>query len=140
MQQQLEAERLKLVELLEVLNGRLADERKLHCKTQKQLRYERQKGAKLEANLARIDLETTMSGDKNNYAGKSMKMPSNRRRDGGLERSVVADDTYKDQQLELAVENVKALQTRLDIEILERNGDLKEFANILRNCTCKFLE
>ncbi|XP_068894509.1 coiled-coil domain-containing protein 13 isoform X2 [Tenebrio molitor] len=114
----LEVERLKLLELTEIQNARLQDERNAHSKTQNFLRMEKQKCAKLEANFARLQLEQTSS-----RSGYSTSR-------GNTPKQIEYD--IKD-KLELAEENVKALTTRLEIETFERKHDLQEFTKILKN-------
>jgi protein-arginine kinase activator protein McsA len=111
-------ERLKLLELTEIQNARLQDERNAHSKTQNFLRMEKQKCAKLEANFARLQLEQTSS-----RSGYSTSR-------GNTPKQIEYD--IKD-KLELAEENVKALTTRLEIETFERKHDLQEFTKILKN-------
>lgn len=53
----MEAERLRLLELLEMENRRLQAERDKHGETQNQLRFERHRAAKLESTVARMNLE-----------------------------------------------------------------------------------
>lgn len=96
---------------------RLEKERDSHANTQKQYNSERQRAAKLEAKLARTQLEYTERSTYSNATNKN---------------SLAA----LEDQLELAQENIKALKTRLQLEKEERQIDLQEFSNILR-ATCK---
>lgn len=113
----LEIEKSRLLELTELLNKKLDKERNDHLLTQQQLRTERQKAAKFEAKVARLQLENS---DKcSTYSGYST-----------ISRQIRS--TLQD-QLELAEENIKALQTRLEIERHERQLDFQEFSKILQN-------
>ncbi|KAJ3648730.1 hypothetical protein Zmor_020509 [Zophobas morio] len=116
----LKVERLRLLELTELQSSRLEQERNTHFKTQQQLRQEKQKRAKLEANLARLQLE--QSSARSGYASR-MNTPKQPEYD-------------LQDKLELAEENIKALSTRLEIESMERKHDLEKFCNTLKNCTC----
>lgn len=95
----------------------MEEERNAHFKTQNALRVERQKGARLEANLARKELED--SSLRSTYSNRSQNLKP--------------IETNLRDKLELAEENLKALSTRLEIEIMERKRDLQEFGKILRN-------
>ncbi|RZC32427.1 myosin heavy chain, skeletal muscle [Asbolus verrucosus] len=117
----LEVERLRLLELTEVQNTRLEEERNTHLKTQHLLRIEKQKCAKLEASLARLQLEQNSS--RSSYFSK-INIPKQ-------------NETNIKEKLELAEENIKALTTRLEIEIHERKNDLQEFSRILKNLNYK---
>ncbi|KAJ8973151.1 hypothetical protein NQ317_017924 [Molorchus minor] len=112
-----EAEHLRLLEFVEIQNTRLKAERDAHIKTQQMLRFERQRSAKAEANVARVQLESN-TGRSSSYIGN----PPIRTLDFDLR-----------DQLELAEENIKALKTRLEIEQYERKMDLREFTGILRH-------
>ncbi|EFA06429.1 Coiled-coil domain-containing protein 13-like Protein [Tribolium castaneum] len=116
----LEVERLRLLELSQVQNDRLEMERNAHLKSQHLLRAEKQKCARLEASLARLELE--QSSAKIGYANKNMTPKR-------------FENDIKD-KLELAEENIKALTTRLEIESMERKRDFQEFSKILKDCTC----
>ncbi|XP_044264595.1 girdin-like [Tribolium madens] len=116
----LEVERLRLLELTKVQNNRLEEERNAHLKSQHLLRAEKQKCARLEASLARLELEQNSA--RSGYGSKNITP-------GRMEMDV------KD-KLELAEENIKALTTRLEIECMERKMDFQEFSKVLKDCTC----
>ncbi|KAL3286755.1 hypothetical protein HHI36_001248 [Cryptolaemus montrouzieri] len=120
----LEVEKTKLLELTEIQAARLIKEREAHSKTQNRLRSERQKAAKLETNLARLELEMSSVRSGGSYCTLS----TNRSID--IKNNNTSD--IKD-ELELAQETIKALKTRLEIEQHERKVDLKEFAKILES-------
>lgn len=113
----MEVDCLRLLELTELQNSRLEEERQSHSKTQQRLRAEKQKCAKLEANLARMQLE--QQNPQNRYSNK-------------LNTSKLFEQEVKD-KLELAEENIKALTTRLEIESMERKRDLQQFCKILKS-------
>lgn len=106
----LQVEKFRLLELIKTANDRLDKERNAHLNTQLQLKSERQKVAKIEAKLALLQLNR--NGDKCNYSSKS--------KDHSLEDKLV-----------IAEENIKILETRLEIEKHERQLDFEEFSNIL---------
>ncbi|CAG9832519.1 unnamed protein product [Diabrotica balteata] len=103
-----------LLELIETGNEKLKCEREAHIKTQTMLKIEKQKVVKSESALARMGLENST---RQSYSSISSV------------RSL--DPTLKD-QLELAEEKIKALQTRLEIEQMERKEDLKQFGQIIK--------
>lgn len=105
----------KLLGYIEVQNKRLSSERDNHVKTQLLLKTEKQKSAKAEVLAAMADVGSNRSGS---YSS-SLPLRS-------------TETTLRD-QLELAEENLKAIQTRLDIEQFERKSDLQEFASILQS-------
>ncbi|KAF2895735.1 hypothetical protein ILUMI_10439 [Ignelater luminosus] len=115
---QLQAERLRLLELTKLANERLESERAAHAATQSRFRMERQKAAKLEAKVARLELDqqTDRNSTYSAYSSKSRE----------------SDNSAKD-RLELAEETIKALETRLQIERQEHKTDIDEFTKILRN-------
>lgn len=119
----LEAEKLRLLELTKVQASRISAEREAHSKTQERLMAERQKAAKLETNLSKLELEysTIRSG------GSYCTLTSNRSIDAKKNITDLKHD------LELAQETIKALKTRLEMEQRERRVDLKEFSKILES-------
>ncbi|XP_044746400.1 protein lava lamp-like isoform X2 [Coccinella septempunctata] len=117
----LEAEKSRLLELTEVQASRISAEREAHSKTQERLMVERQKAARLETNLAKLELEYSSIRSGGSYC----TLTTNRSIDG---KKNTLD--FKD-ELEIAQETIKALKTRLEIEQHERKVDLKEFARIL---------
>lgn len=120
----LEVEKMKLVELLEIQNKRLTKERELHAKTQLLLRLEKQSSAKLEVNLARMELETKSYVNLPGYSSNS-------------QTNLKDLQTYKN-ELELANENLKVLKTRLEIEQQERQLDFQHFVNILNELRIEY--
>lgn len=109
---------MRLLELYEITNNKLENERQVNLETQNLYRIERQKTAKLEAKLAKLQLECNTSRCS--------------------EYSVLANLSKQNQrsledQLELANENIKSLQVRLDLEKQERRADFMEFTRILKN-------
>ncbi|XP_017784096.1 PREDICTED: MAR-binding filament-like protein 1-1 [Nicrophorus vespilloides] len=110
----LEAERMRLLELTNVSSKRLNEERDARSNLENLYRRERQRAAKLEAKIARLQLED----DRCSYASKYSNLSEN-----ALQC-----------KLELAEEQVKALQTKLEIEKRERDFDLQEFTRILKGC------
>lgn len=116
----MEAERQRLLELTEMTNKRLEDERKTIADLQLQFKAERQKNAKLESKIARIELDSSSnSGRHSTYTIMSSKP---KEEDGALR-----------DKLELAEENIKALKTRLEIERKERQLDFQEFSQIVKH-------
>ncbi|XP_019866029.1 coiled-coil domain-containing protein 13 isoform X2 [Aethina tumida] len=115
----MEAERLRLLELLEMENRRLQAERDKHGETQNQLRFERHRAAKLESTVARMNLEQNST-----KVASYSNLIANRSQDtiGRLQDDLV-----------LAEETIKALKTRIDLEKQERKQDYIEFSRILQN-------
>ncbi|CAH0551816.1 unnamed protein product [Brassicogethes aeneus] len=95
---------------------RFQSERDSHGETQNQLRFEKQRAAKLEASLARMELDQNVS----NYASST-----------SIIRAQDNISKLKD-ELELTQEQIKALKNRLEIEKREKNSDFKEFSKILQ--------
>lgn len=115
----LETERMRLLELTQLTNKRLEDERKTILDLQLQFKTERQRNAKLEAKIARIELDH--SGRQSTYSVLNSKCKD--------------DENSLRDKLELAEENLKALKTRLEMEQRERQLDFQEFSQILKNYT-----
>lgn len=104
--------------MLEITNNRLEKERESHAETQNLYRTERQRTAILESKVEKLRLE---SSDRNSvYSGHS-----------NMHRQV--HHVALEDQLQLAKENIKALQTRLALEREERKTDFMEFSKILQN-------
>ncbi|KAK4884302.1 hypothetical protein RN001_000573 [Aquatica leii] len=114
--QHFEAERLKLLELTKVTNNKLDLERNAHSETHLRYLAERQKAAKLEARVARLQLEK--SSDRTSAYSLKSNSPVN---------------NVNNDKLQLAEETIKALQTRLDIERQEHKNNINEFTKILSN-------
>lgn len=75
--------------------------------------------AKLESKIARLQIENSEKGSvQSSYSLQNLHKHS---------KTSIQD------QLELAEENIKALQTRLEIEKRERELDFQEFSKILQN-------
>lgn len=117
MASRLEAEKLRLLELFEITNNKLEKERELYLEIQNLYRNERQKAAKLESKLAKLQLES--SGRGSEYSGLSSM---------SKQMQVSLED-----QLELAKESIKSLKARLDLEKQERKADFLEFSKILQD-------
>lgn len=113
-----EAERVRLLELVNLSNRKLDEERETHAATQIQLRTEKQKTAKLESRLARAHL------DYNHDRNSSYSLISSK---SSKEENILQN------KLELAEETIKALETRLQTEKNERKLDFMEFSKILEN-------
>ncbi|CAH1106081.1 unnamed protein product [Psylliodes chrysocephalus] len=105
-----------VLKVVETVNHRLNVERENHGKTQSLLRLEKHKLTKAEALIAKMELETSNRGS---YSSSSCYLRP-------LEQNL-ADN------LELAEETLKATQTRLEIEQLERKADLQTFTKILKS-------
>lgn len=86
-------------------------------KTQQILRAERQRGARLEAKVSRLELD--LRDKQSSYRSRTVT-PSQSETD-------FTDD------LQLAKKNIKALTTRLELEIRERKNDFEKFSKILKN-------
>lgn len=129
----LEAERVRLLELVSVSNKRLDDERNQHNNTQIQYLHERQKGAKLESRMARLQLDQQQYNNNNNNLNNSDRYSSysiNNTSTKSYNNFKKKEDNILD-RLELAEENIKVLTTRLNIEKQERHSDFNEFKKIL---------
>ncbi|KAF5274079.1 hypothetical protein FQR65_LT04477 [Abscondita terminalis] len=114
--QYLEAETLRLLELTKLTNEKLDLERNAHSETHLKYLAERQKAAKLEAKVARLELDKNTDAQ-SVYSLKSSSSLSN----------------MSEGKLLLAEETIKALQTRLDIERQDHKNDINEFTKILSN-------
>ncbi|XP_048517818.1 ERC protein 2 isoform X3 [Dendroctonus ponderosae] len=110
----LEEQKLKLLELVKLHKKRIEDERSERQRCEQLLRMERQKSVRLESTVAKSELDCAA--------------PSRSRYSTPLNRN--SEISLQD-QLELAEENIKALQTRLQLEQGERRQDFQEFATIL---------
>nr|CAD7572029.1 unnamed protein product [Timema californicum] len=130
-----EAERARLLELVGVLNRRLNQQRDdaetvqvPYTLQQKEcLRKERQKGAKLETKLARVELERTGGSKVNSYRNKRAS-----------ESDIVSGEiAYK---MELLREEILALKTRLQCVQQEKDEDLKVYVNLLSEARRSLLE
>lgn len=86
-------------------------------KTQQILRVERQRGAKLEAKVARLELD--LRDNQPSYRSRIV--------------TPTQSNTDLTDELQLAEDNIKALTTRLEVEILERKNDFEKFTNILKH-------
>lgn len=115
----MDADRLRLLELSKVYSQRVQKEREDKQSLELLYRSERQKAAKLEANLARAKLQESEKTSQSSYA------------------SLIARPTYEENvefKLEIAEEKIKALETRLRIEKTEREQDMRDFSEIVQNC------
>nr|CAD7424798.1 unnamed protein product [Timema monikensis] len=122
-----EAERARLLELVGVLNRRLNQQRDDAETVQECLRKERQKAAKLETKLARVELERSGGSKVNSYRNKRAS-----------ESDIVSREiTYK---MELLREEVLALKTRLQCVQQEKDEDLKVYVNLLSEARRSLLE
>lgn len=103
---------------MDLLKKKLDTERDSHTNTQILFRNERQKTAKLESKIARLQVEHSDKGSsQSSYSLQNLQKQSR---------------NNTQEQLELAEEQIKALQTRLEIEKRERELDFQEFSKILR--------
>lgn len=116
---QLENEKTHLLELISATKKKLEEERDAHCATRTKYAHEKQKAVKLETKLAKVQLE---HGDKYSTCSGYSSKTSNKDREEMLQ-----------DKLEIAEENIKVLTSRLELEKEERNLDLQEFENILKN-------
>lgn len=98
----------------------MEEERTLHSNATIQYLHERQKAAKLEARIGRLQLEQN-SDRYSSYSGHSMTKHNPNK---------IRDESLLD-RLELAEENMKVLTTRLNIERQEKVEDFNEFKKIL---------
>nr|CAD7196018.1 unnamed protein product [Timema douglasi] len=122
-----EAERARLLELVGVLNRRLNQLRDDAETVQECLRKERQKAAKLETKLARVELERTGGSKVNSYRNKRAS-----------ESDIVSGEiAYK---MELLREEILALKTRLQCVQQEKDEDLKVYVNLLSEARRSLLE
>lgn len=115
---QMDADRLRLLELSKVYSQRVQKEREDKQSLELLYRSERQKAAKLEANLARAKLQESEKTSQSSYA------------------SLIARPAYEENvefKLEIAEEKIKALETRLRIEKTEREQDMRDFSEIVQN-------
>lgn len=110
---------MRLLGLINATKKKLAEERDAHSKTQSQYAHEKQKAVKLETKLAKLQLEHS---DKYSTCSGYSSRASNKGREEILQ-----------DKLEIAEENIKVLTNRLELEKEERNLDLQEFENILKN-------
>ncbi|KAB0796712.1 hypothetical protein PPYR_10773 [Photinus pyralis] len=115
--QYLETERLRLLELMKITNDKLDLERNAQSEVRMKYLAEKQKVAKLEARVARLQLEKNCE-KMSVYSSKS---------------SLSSLGTVSDDKLQLAEETIKVLQTRLDIERQDHKNNINEFSKILSN-------
>lgn len=114
----MEAERLRLLDLVNLGTKRLEEERTAHHNAQLQYLRERQKGAKLESKVARLRLEQNFDKG-SSYSAHSIKSSSRSKDEALMDR------------LELAEEQIKVLTARLQMEKRERLTDFDEFKKML---------
>ncbi|XP_050296679.1 uncharacterized protein LOC126736394 isoform X2 [Anthonomus grandis grandis] len=112
----LENEKQSLLELIQTHKNRLEEARREQEKYQQLLRMEKHKSLKLEMAVAKSEAEAGLTS-RSRYSSMSQS-------------SKGTEETLRS-QLELAEENIKALQTRLKLEQNERKQDFQEFAKIL---------
>uniref|UniRef100_A0AAR5Q2P6 Coiled-coil domain-containing protein 13 n=1 Tax=Dendroctonus ponderosae TaxID=77166 RepID=A0AAR5Q2P6_DENPD len=130
----LEEQKLKLLELVKLHKKRIEDERSERQRCEQLLRMERQKSVRLESTVAKSELDcaapVSLLRKQRRRNNKSLQMhfQSRSRYSTPLNRN--SEISLQD-QLELAEENIKALQTRLQLEQGERRQDFQEFATIL---------
>ncbi|XP_026288049.1 polyamine-modulated factor 1-binding protein 1-like isoform X2 [Frankliniella occidentalis] len=123
-----EIETKKLLELVGTVNRRLNDTRHECDKHKSALRHERQRLARLEAKLARLEMDkmgpfSTMKRQFGNGAKKSAALIS-------LESSTLSKEELED-KLELLQEEVLTLKTRLSCLEQEKEDDLRAFSSLL---------
>lgn len=107
----------RFIDLINELNNRLEQQRAITDKIRYEFKIEKQKTTKLKSTVAQLEIEQNIS--KNSYLSVSKEAPK-------------PDNNYKD-QLELAEERIKALETRLQTEQHERKIDFQHFSKILLN-------
>lgn len=136
--QVLEVERKRLLELVDVLNGRLKDERDAHSTTQISYKKERQKAAKLETKISRMELENSMNSSVTHSYSKSLS--KNASPHGSFEGSSVLTYEKLKNSLELAEENVNLLKSKLDLVQKEKDTDLQKFSQIISESSSMYLK
>lgn len=114
----------RLLELVAVLNQRLENERREHAETQISYRKERQRAAKLETKLLRLEMEINMFKSQS-YSKSSSKLSVNSYSEDSLNVESVKNS------LELAQEHIKAMEAKLVIVQREKEMDHQRFAVIL---------
>lgn len=120
----MEVEVNRLLELVAVLNQRLENERREHAETQISYRKERQRAAKLETKLLRLEMEINMFKSQS-YSKSSSKLSVNSYSEDSLNVESVKNS------LELAQEHIKAMEAKLVIVQREKEMDHQRFAVIL---------
>ncbi|KAK9504934.1 hypothetical protein O3M35_009101 [Rhynocoris fuscipes] len=114
-----ETERIRLMELVTVLNRRIEEERKNLDKAQEELRKEKRKGVKLENKLAKLELGKVGSVVK----GYQQKMGSNKY--SAAEYEALSD------KCELLEEKCLALESRLETMRMEKEEETRIYQNLL---------
>lgn len=137
----LEVEINRLLELVGVLNNRLDEERNSHAYTQINYKKERQKAAKFEVKLSRIELENTLNYSQNHSYTKSLSKLNSRQSDDALLHSNhnLTIEKLKN-GLELAEETVAMLKNKLSLLQREKELDFQRFSSILSETSSMLLK
>ncbi|XP_014252985.1 coiled-coil domain-containing protein 13 [Cimex lectularius] len=125
-----EAERLRLMELVSVLNKRLDNERKTLEKAMDDLRRERHKGAKMETKLAKLEMEK-IGCSRGNSCSSVYQKSVPKTAQSSYSTAVNAELEMARDRCELLQEKVLALETRLETLKQEREEDSRIYMNIL---------
>ncbi|KAK6641174.1 hypothetical protein RUM44_012883 [Polyplax serrata] len=116
-----DSERMRLLELLAVVNRRLDESRREQMETDAQLRKEKFRNAKLETKVARLELERVgvLKTGRGSYS-----MSAHKSGDPPLDDA----DIMARQHIEYLEEECLALKTRIETLQMEKEDDLKVFA------------
>ncbi|EEB12446.1 hypothetical protein Phum_PHUM179270 [Pediculus humanus corporis] len=119
----LDSERMRLLELLAVVNRRLDESRRLQMEAESQLKKEKFRSAKLEMKIARLELERVgvLKTGRGSYAQHNNKYG---------DFSQTDPDEVTRQHIEYLEEECLALKTRIETLQMEKEDDLKVFAAI----------
>ncbi|RZF43256.1 hypothetical protein LSTR_LSTR001517 [Laodelphax striatellus] len=125
-----EAERIRLLELIQVLNKRIESQRNCLNQQEEELRNERQKTAKLETKVARLELLRV------NNNGSTDKMYSSKL---SIDDSNNVNEKTQE-KIELLEEQCATLKTRLRCLSQEKVEDVQSLTNLLEEAKMKFME
>ncbi|XP_067004568.2 coiled-coil domain-containing protein 13 isoform X2 [Anabrus simplex] len=123
-----EAERVRLLELLAVMNRRLDEQRCVAAQAEEAFRRERHKAARLETKVARLELEKVGTGKVPSY-GNSRRMQ---------EKEAIVEELNS--RIELMEEEILALRTRVHCIQQEKQDDLRTYTSLLEQARSAFLK
>ncbi|XP_046404240.1 coiled-coil domain-containing protein 13-like isoform X2 [Ischnura elegans] len=124
MMQAAEAEKLRLMELVAVLNKRLKEEQSQTDHALKQLKMEKKKNALMETKVAYLELENT-SGRINSY-----RKNTSRKNSCDTNKHAIPDEVKH--RLEFLEEEKVVLESRIDCLRQEKEEDLKHYSGLLQ--------
>ncbi|XP_039282762.1 uncharacterized protein LOC120351022 [Nilaparvata lugens] len=127
-----EAERIRLLELIQVLNKRIDAQRNSLNQQEEELRNERQKSAKLETKVARLELLRVNNNSADKMYSSKLSIDDNNGNSHINEKS--------QERIELLEEQCATLKTRLRCLSQEKVEDVQSLTNLLEEAKLKFME